>query len=125
MVRTLYDQILFIVAAAFNLGTAAILLFRPGIVLARLSIVDEMAKLLARSLASSVSAWGVAYALVIVNPTRFREFVWLGVFSKTLFFMIYAVAFLRKNISLVAFAPALFDLLLALLFLEYLFHTNN
>ncbi|MBS1811825.1 MAG: hypothetical protein JST84_26935 [Acidobacteria bacterium] len=120
-----YDKALFIVAAAFNLGTAAILIFRPDIVLARLGITDPMAKLLARSMASSVTAWGVAYALVVVNPVRFREFVRLGVFSKTLFFLIYAVPFFNHTISFTAFAPALIDLILAGLFVEYLYRTRH
>lgn len=119
-----YDKALFFVAAAFNLSTAAILIFRPDIVLARLGITDPAAKWLARSLASSVTAWGVAYALVLVNPTRFREFVRLGVFSKTLFFTIYAVAFFSREISFSAFVPALADLVLAALFAEYLWRTK-
>lgn len=120
-----YDKALFFVAAAFNLSTAAILIFRPDIVLARLGITDPAAKWLARSLASSVTAWGVAYALVLVNPTRFREFVRLGVFSKTLFFTIYAVAFFSREISFSAFVPALVDLVLAALFAEYLWRTKT
>lgn len=120
-----YDKSLFIMAAAFNLGTATVLIFRPDIVLARLGITDPMAKLLARSMASSVTAWGVAYALVVVNPARFREFVRLGVFSKTLFFLIYTIPFFNHTISFTAFVPALIDLLLAGLFVEYLYRTGD
>lgn len=120
-----YDKALFIVAAIFNLSTAAILIFRPDIVLAKLAISDPAARWLARSMASSVTAWGVAYALVAVNPARFREFVRLGVFSKTLFFVIYAVAFFSGEISFPAFVPALIDLGLAALFIEYLWRTGK
>lgn len=125
MRQNAYDKALFLVAALFNLSTAAILLFRPDIVLMRLGISDPAAKVLARSLASSVTAWGVAYALVVVNPLRFREFVRLGVFSKTLFFAIYAVAFFGGQISFNAFVPALIDLLLAILFVEYWWRTSK
>ena len=125
MRHNLYDKALFIVAAAFNFSTAAILIFRPDIVLARLAISDPAAKWLARSMASSVTAWGLAYALVLVNPVRFREFVRLGVFSKTLFFVIYAVAFFSGEISFPAFVPALVDVVLAGLFVEYLWRTNS
>ena len=120
-----YDKALFIAAAAFNLGTATVLIFRPDLVLARLGITDPMARLLAHSMASSVTAWGVAYALVVVNPARFREFVRLGVFSKTLFFGIYAIAFFRREILFSAFVPALVDLVLASLFVAYLWRTNK
>lgn len=119
-----YDKTLFFVAAAFNLSTAAILVFRPDIVLARFGIADSAAKWLARSLASSVMTWGVAYALVLVNPVRFREFVRLGVLSKTLFFVIYAVAYCSAELSFSAFVPALVDLGLAVLFVEYLWRTK-
>ena len=119
MTRTAYDKALFIIAAAFNLGTAAVLIFRPDIILVRLGISDPAAKLLARSLASSVTVWGIAYALVAINPNRFREFVRLGIFSKTLFFVIYAVAFFGGEITFNAFVPAVIDLILAVLFMEY------
>lgn len=119
-----YDKMLFLGAAAFNLSAAAILIFRPDLVLARLGITDPTAKWLARSMASSVTAWGIAYALVVVNPIRFREFVRLGVFSKLLFFAIYAVAYWSRDISFPAFVPALIDLALALLFAEYLWRTK-
>lgn len=119
MSRTTYDKALFIIAAVFNLSTAAVLIFRPDIILARLGISDPAAKLLAQSLASSVTAWGAAYALVAINPNRFREFVRLGIFSKTLFFVIYAVAFFGGQITFKAFVPAVIDLILAVLFMEY------
>lgn len=125
MRSSLYDKALFFCAAAFNLGTAAILLLRPDIVMTRLGIIDPAAKLLTRSLASSVTAWGIAYLLVMINPARFREFVRLGVFSKTLFFLIYAAAFCGGQIFFPSFAPAIIDLIFALLFVEYLFRTQS
>ncbi len=124
MLKKAYDKALFLVAAAFNLSTAAVLLFRPDIILTRLGIADSSAKLLARSMASSVTAWGVAYLLVAFDPQRFREFVRLGIFSKTLFFAIYAFAFFSGQLSLNAFTPAIFDLVLAGLFAEYLWRTK-
>ena len=125
MLKSAYDKTLFLIAAAFNLSTAAVLIFRPDIILARLSIIDPAAQLLARSMASSVTAWGLAYLLVVFNAQRFREFVRLGVFSKTLFFVIYAFAFFGGQLSLSAFAPAIFDLVLAGLFAEYLWRTRT
>lgn len=120
-----YDKTVFVIAAVFNLSTAAILIFRPDFVLARFGISDPMAKWLARSLASSVATWGLAYALIVVNPVRFREFVRLGIVSKTFFFTIYAVAFFSNAIAFPAFIPALIDLVLALLFAEYWWRTRT
>ena len=117
---TTYDKILFVVAAAFNLSAAATLLLSPNTILSRLKITDPQAKILARSMASSVLAWGIAYACILIDPVRFREFVLLGIFSKTIFFIVYSVAFFRKEIDLKAYFPAIIDLILAILFAEYL-----
>src|SRR5262245_64667010 len=115
-----YDRILFAVAAAWNLGAATTLIFDPDFLLARLAVNDENARLLARSLASSVTTWGIGYALVAFDRKRFRDFAWLGAISKTIFFTIYAAAFFGGRISFVAVIPALIDLLFAILFLEFL-----
>lgn len=121
---SVYDRALFTIAAAWNLGAAAMLICNPDFLLARLNITDPAARLLARSFASSVTTWGVAYALVAVDPPRFRDFAWLGVISKSIFFIVYAVAFFSRQISLQAFTPALLDLLMAALFAEFLWRTR-
>lgn len=116
---TTYDKILFVAAAAFNISAAATLILSPNTILGRLKITDPQAKILARSMASSVLAWGIAYACIVIDPVRFREFVLLGIFSKTIFFVVYCVAFFRKEIDLKAYVPAVIDLILAVLFAEY------
>jgi hypothetical protein len=118
-----YDKALFIIAAAWNLSAAAMLVFNPQFLLERLSISDPSARLLARSLASSAAAWGISYALVAVDARRFRNFAWLGALSKILFAAVYSVAFLNSQISFPAFIPALVDLLWAALFVEFLWRT--
>jgi len=120
-----YDRVLFAAAAAWNLGAAVTLILRPETFLARLGIADPAARWLARSLASSVTSWGISYALVAVNARRFRLFAQLGAFSKTLFAAVYAAAFVAGQISFVAFIPALIDLLFALLFVESLWRTRG
>ena len=123
--RNRWDTVTFIAAAAFNLSAAALLLWRPELTLARLGIADLSAKLLARSLASSAAAWGIGYALLALNPKRFREFAWLGALSKTFFALIYAVAYLSGQIHFSAFAPALVEILFAWLFIRYLRRTPD
>jgi hypothetical protein len=120
-----YDRILFAVAAAWNLGAAATLMFNPDFLLARLNVNDPDAQLLARSFASSVTTWGIGYALVAYDRKRFRNFAWLGVISKTVFFTVYALAFFGGRISFVAFIPALVDLIFAILFVEFLRRTSS
>jgi hypothetical protein len=120
-----YDRILFAVAAAWNLGAAMMIIFNPDFLLARLSINDENARLLARSLASSVTTWGVGYALVAFDRSRFRDFAWLGAISKTIFFTVYAAAFFGGRISFAAFIPALVDLVFAILFVEFLWRMSH
>jgi hypothetical protein len=123
--RESFDRLIFAAAAAFNLGGAALLAFKPEVALARLGISDPAARLLARSLASSAAAWGVAYALVAFDARRFRDFAWLGAISKTLFAVIYAAAFLNGQIAPAACAPALVDLIFATLFADFLRRTRR
>ncbi|HZF37944.1 MAG TPA: hypothetical protein VE715_03905 [Blastocatellia bacterium] len=121
----IYDRILFVVAAAWNLGAAATLIFYPDFLLARLSVNDPDARLLVRSFASSVTTWGIGYALVAFDRKRFRDFAWLGAISKTIFFTVYAAAFFGRRISFAAFMPALVDLVFAILFVEFLRRTSS
>jgi hypothetical protein len=115
-----YYQALFALSAAWNLGVAAVLLLKPEVMLARLKINDPAARLLVRSFVSSVATWGIGYALIAMDQQRFRDFAWLGVISKTIFFAVYAHAFFKGRIPFQAFVPAIVDLVLAALFAEFL-----
>jgi hypothetical protein len=123
--RESFDRLIFAAAAAFNLGGAALLVFKPEIALARLGIIDPAARLLARSLASSAAAWGVGYALVAFDARRFRNFAWLGAISKTLFAAIYAAAYFNGQVAPAACLPALVDLLFAAFFADFLWRTRR
>jgi hypothetical protein len=125
VVRDLYDRALFSIAALWNMGIAAMLLVHPDFLLGRLGISDPAARLLARSFVSSIATWGIGYALIAIDQRRYRDFAWLGVISKTIFFIIYAVAFLTHQISTQAFLPAIVDLIMVGLFLEFLLRTRN
>ncbi|HWQ33896.1 MAG TPA: hypothetical protein VNQ79_13680 [Blastocatellia bacterium] len=125
MTRHACDRTLFSAAALFNLASAALLLFFPRIFLARLGITDPAAVLLARSLASSATTWGIGYALVAVNAKRYRPFALLGAISKTIFALIYTTALLRGLISFTAFIPALIELVFAALFIEFLWRSRE
>lgn len=118
-----YDRGLFAAAAAWNLVAAAMLLLRPRVMLARMGISDPAGALLARSFVSSVATWGIAYAMIAIDPVRFRDFAWLGAISKSLYFAINLVPFTRGRLSRQAFLPAVLDLGLAVLFLEFLRRT--
>ena len=119
-----YDRALFAAAAAWNLGAAAMLICNPDFLLTRLSINDPAARLLARSFASSVTTWGIAYLLIAIDARRFRDLAWLGVVSKSIFFLIYAFALFSGRLSFQAFIPALVDLIMAVLFAEFLWRTR-
>ncbi len=101
------------------------LLVNPDFLLARLGIEDPAARLLARSFASSVGTWGIGYGLIAVDARRFRDFAWLGAISKTVFFVIYAAAYLTGRIGGHGMAPAVVDLIFAALFLEFLLRTRR
>ncbi len=115
-----YDRILFSLAAAWNLGAATMLILNPDFLLERLAINDDNARLLVMSLVSSVTTWGIGYALIAFDRKRFRDFAWLGAISKTIFFSVYAAAYFRGRITLGPFTPALVDLVFAILFVEFL-----
>jgi len=123
--RRYYYRLLFVIAAVGNIGAAVILIFNPDFMLERLAINDLHARLLARSFASSVTTWGIGYALIAYDQSRYRDFAWLGAVSKTIFFAIYAVSFTRGQISFAGFAPALIDLIFAILFAEFLWRTSR
>ena len=125
LTEEVYDKILFAVAAVWNLGAAATLVFNPDFLLERLEVSDPDARLLARSFASSVTAWGIGYALIAFDRKRFRDFAWLGVLSKTIFFTVYAAAYFGGRISFAAFIPALVDLAFAILFVEFLLRASR
>jgi len=121
----IYYHVLFAGSALFNLTMAAMLIFKPDFMLARLEIRDPAARLLAQSFASSVAAWGIGYALIAYDQQTFRNFAWLGVISKTIFFLIYFAALKNGRLKFAAFVPALIDLILAVLFAEFLWRTAN
>lgn len=121
----IYDRILFAAAAVWNLVAATMLLWRPEVMLQRMRIADPAAVWLARSFVSSVATWGIAYGMIAFDPLRFRDFAWLGVISKLLYFLINTVAFQQGRLSREAYLPALIDLLLAILFCEYLWRSGR
>lgn len=125
MHKRTYDKVLFLAAAAFNLISAATLLLLPHVFLTRLGITDPAATLLARSLASSATTWGIGYALVAINPQRYRPFALLGAISKTIFGLVYTIAFLQGLIPFSAFLPALVEFLFVALFLEFIWRTRG
>ncbi|MGH9803244.1 MAG: hypothetical protein ACRD82_23010 [Blastocatellia bacterium] len=120
-----YYHVLFAASALFNLSMAAMLIFKPDFMLARLEIRDPAARLLAQSFASSVAAWGIGYALIAYDQELFRNFALLGVISKTIFFLIYFAALKSGRLKFAAFVPALVDLILAALFAEFLWRTGD
>lgn len=120
-----YDRLLFGVAAAWNLIGAAVLLMDPQSQLARLRIVDPQAKWLVRSLASSATAWGIGYLLIAIDSNRFRQFIWLGIISKTLFALMTFWAVREGVLTGTGALPGGVDLVLALLFAERLVRSRE
>lgn len=120
-----YGRILFGIAAAANLIAAGTLVFYPESQLERLGITEPQAKWLARMLASSASTWGLAYLLIAIDARRFRDLIWLGAISKTLFGAISIAGYFSGALSLRAFLPGLLDLILAALFAEFYIGTRR
>ena len=113
-----YERLLFGIAALWNLAAAAVLFINPEFHLARLGIVDPNAQWLARSLASSAAAWGIGYLLVAIDARRFRNFIWLGAISKTLFALVSVLGLSVGQMTISGALPGLVDLVFAALFIE-------
>jgi hypothetical protein len=120
-----YERILFGIAGIFNLTGAALLIINPDSQLARLNVSDPSARWLARLLASSAATWGIAYLLIASDARRFRDLIWLGALSKTLFAVISISGFLTGAFSFQGALPGLADLILGLLFFAYLWKTRK
>jgi hypothetical protein len=120
-----YDRLLFGFAGIWNLTAASMLLIAPQSQLERLRIAEPNARWLVRSLASSAAAWGLGYLLIAIDTRRFRDFIWLGVISKTLFALISFWAALEGAPFIASTFPGLIDLILAGLFVERLTLTKE
>jgi hypothetical protein len=120
-----YDGILFGSAAAWNLIGGLVLLVNPESQLTRLAITDHRAVWIVRSLASSAIAWGIGYLLIAIDSERFRQFIWLGLISKTLFALISAWGVADGALTGNAILPGAVDLVFALLFAERLLKRNT
>ena len=114
----MYERLLFGVAALWNLVAAAVLFINPEFHLARLGIGEPNARWLARSLASSAAAWGIGYLLVAIDARRFRNFIWLGAISKTLFALVSILGLAAGEMTIAGALPGLVDLVFAALFVE-------
>ena len=113
-----YDRILFGSAAVWNLAGGIVLLVNPASQLTRLAITDHQAFWVVRSLGSSAISWGIAYLLIAIDSTRFRQFIWLGLISKTIFALITAWGVSAGALTGNAIVPGAVDLVFALLFAE-------
>jgi hypothetical protein len=120
-----YERVLFGIAGIFNLTGAAMLIINPDFQLARLNVSDPSARWLARMLASSAATWGIAYLLIARDAQRFRDLIWLGALSKTLFAVISICGFLTGAFSYQGSLPGLADLTFGLLFFAYLWRTRK
>ena len=110
LTEEVYDKILFAVAAVWIWARPRRSSSTPDFLLARLEVSDPDARLLARSFASSVTAWGIGYALIAFDEESASRtsLIWLGVISKTIFFAVYAAAYFGGRFHSPAFiSPAL------------------
>lgn len=126
-VRARFYRLLFLAAAAWNVLSAAAVLFLLTSLKIRNDIgypgqVDAISLQL---LATCLFVFGVGYYWVSRDLARNRDLVKLGVIGKPLVFLIFLSHALTKEIPASLVAPSVVDLLFGVLFLEFLVRTRG
>jgi hypothetical protein len=118
---------LFGTAAIFNLAVAAGLLFLRSwlIPLLKLAPIEGSNIVTLNLTACFVGLFGYAFALVAIDPLRYRQFIWLGAIGKMLAVACVLWPWLQGTIpaNLPIFIVA--DLIYALLFIAFLCLTRS
>ena len=74
---------------------------------------------------TAVLIFGIGYYMVSKQITANRGIVWLGALGKLCLFCAFTRLFIMGKVTAMAFGIALGDLLWAILFLMFLFHTRE
>ena len=126
-VRARFYRLLFLAAAAWNMLSAAAVLF----LLTSLKFRSEMGypgqvdTISLQLLATCLFVFGVGYYWVSRDLARNRDLVKLGVIGKPLVFLIFLAHALSREIPASLVAPSVVDLLFGVLFLEFLVRTRG
>lgn len=126
-VRARFYRLLFLAAAAWNVLSAAAVLF----LLTSLKFRREMGypgqvdTISLQLLATCLFVFGVGYYWVSRDLARNRDLVKLGVIGKPLVFLSFLGHALSKEIPASLVAPSVVDLLFGVLFLEFLVRTRG
>jgi hypothetical protein len=117
-----YARWLFGIAAAFNLAVGAALLFLRPVFLGRLGFdaVQGSNIVIANLTGMFVALFGYCYALVAIDPVKNRPFIAVGAIGKLLAIACAVVPWLTGAVQIKPPPLLVGDLILALLFLDYL-----
>ncbi|HWA62026.1 MAG TPA: hypothetical protein VG939_11670 [Caulobacteraceae bacterium] len=120
-----YARVLFWLATLFNTAVGLFLAFAPEPFAATLDLqpVEGTNRLFAALCAGFILIFGYVYARIALDPVRFRPFIGLGAGGKIFAVAIMAWLWARHVIGWKVPALASGDLVLALLFVDYLRRT--
>jgi hypothetical protein len=126
-VRERFYRLLFLSAAAWNVLSAAAVLFllTSSRVRSEMGYPGQVDTISLQLLATCLFVFGVGYYWVSRDLTRNRDLVKLGVIGKPFVFLVFLGHALTKEIPASLVAPSVVDLLFGMLFLEFLVRTRG
>jgi hypothetical protein len=125
--RARFYRLLFLSAAAWNVLSAAAVLFllTSSRVRSEMGYPGQVDTISLQLLATCLFVFGVGYYWVSRDLTRNRDLVKLGVIGKPFVFLVFLGHALTKEIPASLVAPSVVDLLFGMLFLEFLVRTRG
>jgi hypothetical protein len=122
MTKKKYYKRLFLLGAIWNWIVAPIFFFAYKPIIQHLQMAPLQYGLPIQLAMALVFVYGIAYYYVYKDPIRNRDCAKLGVYSKTLVFILLTYYWIVGEIVFALVIPGLVDLIFAGLFLEFLMH---
>lgn len=120
MTKNTYYKRLFFVGAVWNWIVAPILFFAYKPIIHHLDMTPLQYGLPLQLTMALVFVYGIAYYYVYKDPVRNRDCAKLGIYSKTLVFILVAYYWAIGEIAFALVIPGIVDLIFAGLFLDFL-----
>lgn len=122
MTKNKYYKHLFLVGAIWNWIVAPIFFFAYKPIIQHLEMAPLQYGLPIKLAMALVFVYGIAYYYVYKDPIKNRDCAKLGVYSKTLVFILLTYYWIVGEIVFDLVIPGIVDLIFAGLFLEFLIH---
>ena len=124
MTRSHYYRSLFLIGAIWNWIVAPVFFFAYKPILEHFEMKPLQYGLPFQLAMAFVFVYGIAYYYVYRDPVRNRDCAKLGIYSKTLVFILLTCYWIVGEIVFTLVVPGIVDLIFAALFLEFLIHSK-